>query len=171
MDRKGRKEYINMIKVCQQWDRSDYFLYSHTAVLLFLNFKKKILSEEMSHRPTQLWCPACCWTEGRYRAMEPKGRIFLLPPPRDQRKCHEGGCIWNGFLGKKGNWDGEKAEMKAWRQRAPRLGKDVPFLRQEQANAKISRKSSCSAEVLKGWPSAHNSPVAFYLVNTVITYF
>lgn len=40
VDQKGRKEYINMIKVCQQWGRSDYFLYSHTAVLLFLNFKQ-----------------------------------------------------------------------------------------------------------------------------------
>ena len=128
VDQKGRKEYINMIKVCQQWGRSDYFLYSHTAVLLFLNFKQILRRWVIDqHNCDVEWTVLVAWAEGRYRAMEPKGRIFLLPPLRDQRKRHEGSRIWNRLLGEKGNWDREKVEMKAWRRRSPCLGKDVPI--------------------------------------------
>lgn len=161
---------------------SDYFLYYRNAALLFLMLRT-ILSEEMTHKPNN--CDnernrACC-PEGWYQAMEPRGRIFLLPPlGRSEKKPWRTQRLKRAFSTEKNKEQGIQAkgetEMKRNRNKSLEVeGHHVwgkmshSFWQGPKDWARISRKSGHIAEVSNWRPLGHTGLV-FYLVDTVITH-
>lgn len=176
--RQEKKKGIHRSKNCPSGRiLSDYFLYYRNAALLFLMLRT-ILSEEMTHKPNNCdneWNRACC-PEGWYQAMEPKGRIFLLPPlERSEKKPWRTQHLKWAFSTKKNKEQGIQAkgetEMKRNRNKSLEVeGHHVwgkmshSFWQGRKDWAKISRKSGYIAEVLNWRPLGHIGLV-FYPVN------